>query len=227
MHGDDGDHSSLFNIREPEADSYLLELARYIHLNPVRVGMENNPDNYPWSSHGCYLGRSNTPWLTIDWVLGQLDDDRARAQMQYGYFVQDDRGEGHRMEFHRGSFEGRVLGDDRFIEQALQRAEQSFSRPMTISGILDAVCDCYGVGIEDLAAPGKHQPLAEARAAAAWLVKQSDNLQLKELGEKLHRDLSGLSQAARRIEQRAMHEAGLRGKLQQLRERARNSVSQA
>lgn len=210
-----------------DGDCYLLELVRYIHLNPVRAGMVNNPEDYPWSSHGCYLGRSNTPWLTTDWVLGQLDDDMARAQLQYGRFVQHGRSEGHRKEFHRGSFEGRVLGDDRFIEQAFMRAEQSFSRPMSMSTILDAVCDCYGVGIEDLSAPGRHQPLAEARAVAAWLVKISDDLQLRELGEILHRDLSGLSQAARRIEQRAMDEAGLRGRLQRLRERANNSVSQA
>jgi len=39
-----------------DADEYLLELLRYIHLNPVRAHMVTSPDDYPWSSHHAYLG---------------------------------------------------------------------------------------------------------------------------------------------------------------------------
>ncbi len=199
-----------------DEENYLLQLVRYIHLNPLRAGMVKHLDEYPWSSHGCYLGCRKTPWLTVDKVLGELDENRGRAQQKYGRFVQDGLVEGHRKEFHRGTYEGRVLGDDRFVEQAFERADQRLFRPMTMGAILDGVCDCYGVDMEALSAPGRQQPLAEARAVAAWLVRQSPDLQLKVLGEKLHRDLSGLSQAARRIEQRAMDDAALREKLELL-----------
>jgi putative transposase len=41
-----------------DGDSYLLELVRYIHLNPLRAGMVQNPEEYPWTSHPAYLGRT-------------------------------------------------------------------------------------------------------------------------------------------------------------------------
>jgi len=52
-----------------DADQYLLQLIRYIHLNPVRAGLVKDPVAYPWSSHRAYLGREELPWLSKDWVL--------------------------------------------------------------------------------------------------------------------------------------------------------------
>jgi hypothetical protein len=54
--------------------------------------------------------------------------------MQQGYwqFVQGGFDDGYKKEFYCGSFEGRVLGNDRFIEQALARAEQCFSKSLTL-----------------------------------------------------------------------------------------------
>ena len=55
-----------------DADAYLLELTRYIHLNPVRAGIVKEPEDSPWSSHRAYLGREVISWLTTDWVLSQF-----------------------------------------------------------------------------------------------------------------------------------------------------------
>ena len=46
-----------------ERDSYLLELVRYIHLNPVRTGMVKAPRDYPWSGHRAYLGEEVIPQI--------------------------------------------------------------------------------------------------------------------------------------------------------------------
>lgn len=45
-------------------DAYLLELLRYIHLNPVRAGLTEVPESYRWSSHRIYLGLANVPWVS-------------------------------------------------------------------------------------------------------------------------------------------------------------------
>ncbi len=50
-----------------DANTYLLELVRYIHLNPVRAGLTDVPEKYPWSGHSAYLGMTVVPWLTSDW----------------------------------------------------------------------------------------------------------------------------------------------------------------
>jgi len=41
-----------------DRDNYLLELSRYLHLNPVRAGMVNRPEEYPYSSYKTYISRS-------------------------------------------------------------------------------------------------------------------------------------------------------------------------
>jgi hypothetical protein len=56
-----------------ERDAYLLELARYVVLNPVRAGMVVGPQNWPWSSYAPMCGQAPVPeWLQTDWILGQF-----------------------------------------------------------------------------------------------------------------------------------------------------------
>ena len=56
-----------------EADSYALELSRYIHLNPARVGASVVPDDYRWSSYKDYIGLRETPkWLNTAFILEQF-----------------------------------------------------------------------------------------------------------------------------------------------------------
>jgi len=49
--------------------TYLKELVRYIHLNPVRANLVKNPLNYSWSSHRAYVGLDRFVWLTTNRVL--------------------------------------------------------------------------------------------------------------------------------------------------------------
>lgn len=71
-----------------ERDAYLLELARYVVLNPVRAGMVRDVGDWPWSSYRAMLGQECAPaWLETDWLLGQFDPERSRAQAGYASFV--------------------------------------------------------------------------------------------------------------------------------------------
>lgn len=186
-----------------DADSYLLELIRYIHLNPVRAGMVRFPDEYPWSSHTSYSGDSTCPpWLTMDWALAQFARNPDTATKRYRAFMDDGLGEGHRKDFHRGSFEGRALGDDTFIDHVLLQAEEVRAVAIKLEQIIENICAVYHLTVEELCKAGKAQPAAEARALAAFLVRNCETLSLAELAEFLKRDLSGLSQAARRVERR-------------------------
>ena len=73
-----------------ERDSYLLELSRYVVLNPVRAGMIDRPDAYAWSSCGATLGLTPAPdFLTTDWLLGQFGKRRGTARERYRRFVDD------------------------------------------------------------------------------------------------------------------------------------------
>lgn len=190
-----------------DADSYLLELVRYIHLNPVRSCKVSSPEAYPWSSHGAYLGFEQIPWLSTDWVLGQFAPDGLEARVRFSRFAVEGLGEGHRPEFHGGSFEGRALGDDRFIEGALVQAEEPLQRQWSLLQVIEAVCAVHGLTATELAGRTKARQIAEARALAALLVRESEGLTLAELGKYLNMDLSSLSQAARRMELRLRNES--------------------
>ena len=93
-----------------EADSYFLELVRYIHLNPVRAGLVRNPEDHFWSGHDAYLGRRHVAWLTTEWVLSQWGTRINAARARYRQFVREGVAEGRREDFHRGNQAGQLLG---------------------------------------------------------------------------------------------------------------------
>jgi putative transposase len=71
-----------------EKDSYLLELARYVVLIPVRAGMVKDAGEWPWSSYSIMLGRQAAPpWLQTDWILAQFSNRREAAVAHYIDFV--------------------------------------------------------------------------------------------------------------------------------------------
>jgi hypothetical protein len=85
-----------------DADSYLLELVAYIHLNPVRAAMVTSPEEYRWSSHTAYLGTGIVPWLTTEQVLTMFGARRGLAVKQFSQFVGERTGDGRNKEFHQG-----------------------------------------------------------------------------------------------------------------------------
>ncbi len=76
-----------------DKESHFLELARYVVLNPVRAGMVDLPENWPWSSYGIMIGECPKPkWLTTDGLLAQFGKRRVRARKRYRKFVAEGLG---------------------------------------------------------------------------------------------------------------------------------------
>ncbi|MGL6159698.1 transposase [Microbulbifer sp.] len=108
-----------------EAESYLLELARYIVLNPVRARMVRAAKDWPWSSYRATAGLAQPhPVLTTDCVLGNFGARRGRAQKGYRQFVQEGRGQPGPWESLKNQI---YLGSDEFVEdmQCRMNPEQS------------------------------------------------------------------------------------------------------
>ncbi len=97
-----------------DRDSYLLELCRYVVLNPVRAKQTRKADTYPWSSYRATVGLTpRPPYLTIDWLLSQFSLQRTAAQRKYQAFVAEGIGQGSPWEELRGQV---LLGSERFVE---------------------------------------------------------------------------------------------------------------
>jgi hypothetical protein len=200
-----------------DRDSYLLELVRYIHLNPVRAGLVTDADAYPWSGHPIYLGRERLSWLTTDWVLGHFGERVGTARRRYQRFVAQGLDEGHRRDFHAGPEDPRVLGDAHFTHTALSCEESLHAAKVTVDQMIAAACQEYGLAEEELMAGGQGRRATEVRAAIAWLANELHCATLAEIGRRVRREGSSLSSAVRRLRQRADRDAALAARLDRLR----------
>ena len=98
-----------------DADEYLKHLSRYIHLNPVRAGMVERCQDYPWSSYPVFGGYAKSPeWLETDWLLSLFDQNRKKAMERYREFVESVQNE--KIEDpSKGIVSGVILGGTDFI----------------------------------------------------------------------------------------------------------------
>lgn len=98
-----------------QKENYLLELCRYIVLNPIRAKMVNRPENWKWSSYMATVGLRDVPeHLTVDWILSQLGNKKTTAKRRYKAFVM----EGVQKESPWGDLQGQIiLGEKEFTNK--------------------------------------------------------------------------------------------------------------
>jgi hypothetical protein len=132
-----------------EEDPYLLELTRYIHLNPLRAGMVKDLKElrvYPWTGHSAIMGKQERRWQDVGAVLGYFGRRKKRAVVAYENYVREGMEKGRRPELVGGGLirsmggwsevlslrrrgekrasDERILGSGEFIEQLFSEAEE-------------------------------------------------------------------------------------------------------
>jgi putative transposase len=96
-----------------EKESYLLELARYIVLNPVRAKLVRSARDWRWSSYRATAGQTDPPdFLTVDWLLSQFARNRGKATRAYRDFVK--RGKG--VDVWEDVTASVLMGSDAFVQ---------------------------------------------------------------------------------------------------------------
>ncbi|MDD5329347.1 MAG: transposase [Sulfuricella sp.] len=103
-----------------DKEAYLLELTRYVVLNPVRAGMVASPADWPWSSYRAAIGLAEQPdWLDVDGLLCQFGKRRGPARTRYTQFVIDGLGK----ESIWSSLRQQIyLGDEQFVSRMQAQA---------------------------------------------------------------------------------------------------------
>ena len=105
-----------------EKGSYLLEVCRYVVLNPVRAGLVEGPGDWVWSSYRRTAGIDKPhPILTIDWILGQMGKRKREAVKRYRAFVRDGMGGGTIWRKVKGQS---ILGEGDFIDQFIDHVRR-------------------------------------------------------------------------------------------------------
>jgi len=181
-----------------DVDGYLLELVRYIHLNPVRAGMVGDPAEYEWSGHLTYLSMRSQPWLCTNFVLRMFHDDAATAASAYRAFVLAGICGSRDASLYQGhAQEPRILGSDRFM-QTLALAPARPRSIRTLDDLAATTCQAFGVSLEALRSPGKQRLLSAARRSLALEATEQRIASLSDVARYLHRSVSGIARLVER-----------------------------
>ena len=147
-----------------DANSYLLQVSRYIHLNPVVANIVALPQDYIWSSYSFFLNLSQRPsWLYCDFTLLQLSKNNSLAH--YKQFVEADIGQEPMIGLSEGHSLS-ILGDSGFIEiikkKELNKTAIDCEVPAAkilkpnIQEILEKICTEFNLATEDLKKPSHY-----------------------------------------------------------------------
>lgn len=177
-----------------DADTYLLQLVRYIHRNPVEAGLVKDPSRHPWTSHRHYLNRDQPPpGLVMEKVLGRFGPTLQAALQRYKAFMSEEVDEQTRGLYARRNspaiwgaeafcVEIRARIGDRKLNDEVPQSIQERRRP-TLKEIERVVCEGYR--IEGTELDQKRRGIwNEPRNVAIYLARQRIGYPLKEIGRK-------------------------------------------
>ena len=234
MHGINGGYTSYFNRRHGrvghlfqgrykgiviDKDAYLVQLSRYVHLNPVMAKIVKRPEQYRWSSYGGYIGKGKElSWVEYGWLLSQFGKDKREARRRYKEFVE----EGLRKEVEdpcKYVYGQVVLGGEKFrakIRRLLRgrtmtdgiAEKKRFKEYPDSEEIVRAVARAFRVTVGEVKGRGKRGN--QARKVAIYLAKRYsglDNGQVGQLFGGIHD--SAVSKVSTRLEQEMAEDRSL------------------
>lgn len=141
-----------------DRDNYLLELVRYIHLNPVRAKIVKWPGEWAWSGHGEYLGKEKRRLIDAGPVREEL-----KTIARYEAFIRDGLKEEYRPEWHPGD-QAPFLGPERFVKKlSKEKRSPPLLRGLTLESLLRNVAKRTGLNAERLRRRGRTAKLVKAR----------------------------------------------------------------
>lgn len=203
-----------------EEEPYLLELVRYIHLNPLRAGMVaslEELDIYPWTGHAVLLGHRQLDGQEIGGILDRFGKRITTARQNYRQFVADGIKNGHRDDLVGGglkrsqgerqnheyeSFDERVLGGGDFVDSLKEdfQLRDKMKRVVTLTQLLAIVSTALTLDPDLIRKPSKNRAPAAARGVMCHLAIYELGYTGSEVGKFLHLGPTGVSLASRRGE---------------------------
>jgi len=202
-----------------DRDSYLLELVRYVHLNPVRSKIASDPREHPWNSHRNYLGLVNHAWLNTTLVLGMLGPSMAKARNAYVRFIEDGKHQGHRDDLYQ--LRGHILGDDEFIEKVEGIVEYKHEpweleerRNIEIDEFCTGVSKLLSIPKEEICSSSRRRVGALGRDILAYTATRYTTSSVTKLARYLKRTPASVSRAKTRGEKELLTNKKLRTKVE-------------
>lgn len=207
-----------------EKDSYLLELSRYLHLNPVRANMTQLPEDYRYSSYGSYTTAATDKLVNTTTILEMLASKPDVARQKYRSFVESALDQVNESPLKK-VYGGIILGNVDFIKEALgkiederlQKEETSNRRSLRASQLpeetVSTTCAHYGLLPEELASTARN----DVRKMCMYLLKKHTSVSNREIGELLGgMGAVAVAKAYQRFAKELADDAQLKKELQEL-----------
>lgn len=204
-----------------DKDAYLLELVRYIHLNPIRAGLVetlDDLDKYPWSGHAVLMGYLKMDEQEVEEVLRYFGQVDSRARIKYRGFMADGLQVGRRDDLvgirrdkkqwikdeaqGTDGIDSRILGDRIFMDRVLKNETLSEKGRafIRLPELVDSVSTILHVNPEMIKQPSKIRLIAEARGIISFIAIRELRYTGLEVGKELNLGPAGVSIALRRGE---------------------------
>ena len=210
-----------------QRDAYLLELVRYIHLNPVRAGIVDDPSEYFWCSHNVYLGRIKKSFIEKDFIFKMFSENEESGEMLYRQFIQDGLTGGIRDIFN-DVVDQVFLGRKDFIEGIKKKnkkqkhsysqlkgditrslLDEIFLRKKPLAEILNAVTDISGVPSECILGQSRERVIAKARSLFVFVAVRCVGFNNKSVSRFLGREFNTISYMIRKVDEEIRKDAEL------------------
>ncbi|MDI6891674.1 MAG: transposase [Actinomycetota bacterium] len=197
-----------------QEDPYLLELVRYIHLNPIRAGITKSLselNSYSYTGHSALLGRARFGWYLPEAILGYFGKTQKKAIKKYLEFIGDGLSMGTNPTYTgnspKSSFgypkrypkkkqisDGRILGDEDFVRalQECEEKEKEKGSKVSIEELTKRVAKTYSLEPEQIRGRGRAKQLREARTLVAYVATTYLGFSFAEIARylKVHRSTS-------------------------------------
>ena len=196
-----------------QEDPYLLELVRYIHLNPLRVQMIKDLvalDSYPYSGHSALMGSYERTWQDSEYVLSMFGNTVDGARTLYRAFVESGIAEGKRKDLTGGGLvrsnkgwrpsqdsshrkgDERILGSSDFVLETMKAANETWERTYALkvtdidfTAVHEHVAQLFAIDADEIFRPGKYRTRVAARSVLCYFLVRELGMTATAVAEKL------------------------------------------
>ena len=190
-------------------ENHLLDLCRYIHLNPVAAKMVDTPEEYRWSSHSTFSNPLKGTWVTTSLILSSLEK-RTKGLINYQTFIHDGLDDIEPPSKSNSTDENVWDVDDYFIESLNANKNLNEQPKFTLAQIVQAVCYELKISEACLSAPGKSQTISRARAFIILLSREYGIAENNQLTRMFGRHIATISNLATRYTEKLASDYALK-----------------
>ena len=202
-----------FGSRVIDEESYLLNVSRYIHSNPLDIPHLSNLEDYKWSSYSKYIFKEQRiSWLNCDWILGQFSEDEIEAINLYKKFMN----EGSQKDEELFGFDNhdQILGNEEFVEKVFKRKmlkeanevkEMNFNmQTVTLEDILVRVANEFAVDKDELRIRNINNQLS--RKICIYLARRFTNMSNDSIARFFGIKRAAVSMIKQRLDEQICHD---------------------